>query len=721
MTNRTHSTKAWLATTALCGFVAFSASPVLAQQATAQAPAAQDDRSDEPATQVADVIVTGTAVSHLADRSRTGTRMDADPLTVPLSVSTVSEELIQRQQAITLADAAANVVGVSSGSEGSFQMRGFSANIMRNGTLGADGRSNNLPIVAVSRLEVVKGPEAIIAGLSAGYGGVVNVITKTPPTTRTTEVTATAGSRGYYDVGMDVGGPLNADKTVLARLVASTQNSDENAAGYDGPSSDYLAPSLTLRLPRWGTEFTAQYEYQDLRQAPDLAVFARPGDTSLSDDLPIRQFGPSDTGRNVKARTTTLSLEQRITDDWKVAVRYSNDKQRRDSNIGSTFPFYALFPYPDVPTIVFNGYTEANVESLKLEVRGEFDTGPIGHKLLLAYDTSEAEVLVGNAGSAVYMTNLETGTTVDRTADLGPIFGIPSPLFEGGALPKESGVLLLDQMTWDKWVVLAGVRRIKYDYRQINSPALDPFEETLPSLGIVYRATPTLSFYGNASKGFQANQGLFTAEGGPVEPEHAQQYEIGAKALLFNERIAASLALYRIKQENVAAPDPDNPYPLTICLGSSQVCHVSVPGVQSKGVEVEVSGRLLPRLEVRANYAYTEKEVDPLCQSTILYVPHRASLWATYSFGQDNLGWWAGGGIQARSDRNDTGRPTDLKNPGQTRIDLSGGYEAPTWSAVFGVKNVADERLYDVNSGVLGFGTVVQPREWFATLRYRFN
>ncbi|MGH7019595.1 MAG: TonB-dependent siderophore receptor, partial [Brevundimonas sp.] len=292
--------KVWFTTTALCGMMTLGVFPAAAQsapEAPGKAPPA------EQTTQVDDVIVTGTAVSHLADRSRTGTRMDTDPLSLPLSVSTVSEELIQRQQALTLADAASNVVGVASGNEGAFTMRGFSANIMRNGNLGADGRSNNLPIVAVSRLEVVKGPEAIIAGMTAGYGGVVNVITKTPPNVLTAEATSTLGSRGYYDVGMDVGGPLNREKTFLARLVASTQDQDENAAGYDGSSMDYLAPSATFRIPKWGTEFTAQYEYQDIRNAPALAVVTY-GDR-LTSDLPLLRYGAADEGQNIKSRTTT--------------------------------------------------------------------------------------------------------------------------------------------------------------------------------------------------------------------------------------------------------------------------------------------------------------------------------------------------------------------------------------------------------------------------------
>ncbi len=667
-----------------------------------------------------EVVVTGTRISHLADRNRTGTRMDADPMTLPLSISTVSNELIQRQQAITLADAAANVVGVTSGIEGSFQMRGFTANVMRNGNLGADGRSNDLPIISLSRIEVVKGPEAIIAGLSAGYGGIVNVITKTPTRKRVAELSASVGSRGYYEVGADVGGALDDDGMFLARLVASTQDSDESFAGYDGGSSEYLAPSFTFRQPDWGTELTVQYEYQDLSVAPDNVVFAPPGATSLSDDLPVRRFGAKNSRRLVESRTWTVALEQKISDNWRFSARYSDDQQYRRSTIGSSFLFELFAPYPEVINLGYEGFTVGNSTSTKLELRGAFSTGEIEHKLLLAYDRSSSEISVGNRLVTVSTTNLDTGVITDRTGDLGLLFGAGGPLAGGGVKPEETGYLILDQMTWRDWVVLAGYRYITYEQTSLTGFSAGTLEQGLPSFGVVYRATPSLSFYANASKGFQSNQGLFTIDGNTVEPEYAQQYEIGAKALLFSERVALTVALFSIDQQNVAAPDPDNPYPLSICLGNSQVCYASVPGVKSKGVEIEVSGEVLPGLEIRANYTYTDKEFDPLFQANILYTKHQGTLWLTYSFGDGGMGWWIGGGIQARGKGSDTGRPTDLENPGQVRLDLSAGYDAENWSAVVGVKNATDQRLYDANSGSFGSGTVSQPREWQASIRYRF-
>lgn len=130
-----------------------------------------------------------TSVSHLGDSTRTGTRTDSNPMTIPLTVTSVGKDLLKQQQARSLTEALSNVAGVSDTTgAGVFQMRGFAAGAMRNGNLLLNTDGADAPLIALSKIEVVKGPEAIIAGVTAGYGGVINVITKAPELRPVTEV-----------------------------------------------------------------------------------------------------------------------------------------------------------------------------------------------------------------------------------------------------------------------------------------------------------------------------------------------------------------------------------------------------------------------------------------------------------------------------------------------------------------------------------------------------
>jgi iron complex outermembrane receptor protein len=667
------------------------------------------------------VIVTGTALSHLAEVTRTGTRTDADPMTLPMAVTSVDKELMAQQQALGLRDAVANVAGASEytvvAGRSQFTMRGFSAGVMRNGTVTADGLTEDSPLVAIDRVEVVKGPEAIIAGITSGYGGVVNIITKTPQIAPVTEAVAIVGSRRYYELGMDVGRPLNQDKSLLVRLVASKQGAGSTIVGYDGPSKEYAAPSLKWRNKSTGTEVIAQYEHQKSRAVPALTVFT--DQPSLSGDLKLMRYGPPSDGTRTTSNVTTLSLNQRITDGWEVVVKHTNDRRSSATatDLTAVGTPYGL-PFPNIVSFVAALDSKINTRATKVELKGDFDTGPVEHKLLLAYDDTRAKVGRGTQFLGVTGTDLSTGVTTDLSATLGAAFfgSLPTPRFSGGIEPRETGALVMDQMLWGDWVALAGWREIRYQPDRPNVALTGEFKKSLPSLGVLYRMSPTLSVYGSASKGFSPNFGLVSLSGSTVPPEDARQFELGLKSLLMNKKVAASFALYSVKQHNVAIPDPAHP---SDCGGAP--CYLSVPGVRSTGAEVEVSGQVAAGLGLRASYSYNNKKADASDQLGIHYARNQASLWATYHFAGEAVGgWWVASGVQVRSARN-ADPANAVGNPGQVRVDLSAGYEAKEWSVVAGVKNVADKRLYTVDSGFAGMGIAYQPREFYLTARYKFN
>jgi iron complex outermembrane recepter protein len=674
--------------------------------------------SAEGSVKMAPVVVVGKGLSHLSDLNRTGTRIDADPMTLPMSITTVDKELLVQQQALSLRDAVANVAGVSDyGTGGIFTMRGFAAGMMRNGNLLVSGINPDVPIMSISRIEVVKGPEAIIAGVTSGYGGVINVITKTPQPAPITEVSGTFGSRGYYEAGVDIGRPLNEDKSLLGRFVVSKQGAGKTIVGYTGASADYIAPSLTWRNRSSGTEITGQYEYQDKRTPPTPEVYT--DQPSLASTLKPVRLGAPDDGTRVKSKVATLAVTQRIADGWELEGKYIDD--RRSSN--AQLPLSVIgtaFGIPSPAVVTIGGLVDLayNTKSTKLELKGHFDTGPIEHKLLAALDHSRSNVAGASQYLSMVSTDLGTGAVTDIAPTFGPFFGgIPTPRLGNSSAYKETGGLLLDQMTWGDWIALVGMRYIRYEAAP-GGGSLLTFNKPLPSLGLLYRVNPSLSVYASASKGFTPNSGNFTFGGGQTPPEDAQQFEIGAKSLMLDGKMAATVSVFSIKQSNVAVPDPLH---LSGGCGGNGACYLSIPGVSSKGAELEVSGQITPQLGLRASYSFTDKKSDTPDQLGVYFARHAASLWATYRFsGEEGQGWWVGTGVQARGARNEGG-PTDASNPGQVRIDLSGGYDAKNWALIGGVKNVANRRLYPINAGVFGMGTLDQAREFYLTARYKFD
>lgn len=674
------------------------------------------EQAIDPEVTTLDRVEVFANLSHLGDRTRTGTRMDTDPMTIPLTITSVDKDLLKQQQARSLSEALSNVAGVTdSTGSGAYLMRGFAAGAMRNGNLLLNTDGADAPLISVSKIEVVKGPEAIIAGVSAGYGGVINVITKAPEVRPVTEVTASVGSRGYYETGLDVGRPLNDDKSLLGRFIVSKQGAGKTTVGFDGSNSVYVAPSLTWRNKGTGTDVTAQLEYQDRRVPPDATVITN--DSKLSDDLKPMRLEPTNDGIQQKRNVATLVWNQRLNEDWSLSVKQSYDELKNDSRVASGFPGNLL----GMPASMWislgahNGLKYAT-SSTKIELKTELETGVFRHNVVLAYDRSQSSIRASNQTTFINSVDTATGAMTDLTPVLGPIFGgIPSPVLFNGGDPREQGVLAMDQITWNQWIALVGWRYIRYDGHPWSAK-VEQFKRSLPSLGLLYQFSPRLSAYANAAKGFTPNAGNFSISGSPVPPENATQYEIGLKSVSADKKLTSSISTYQIKQDNVAVQDPNNP--TGTCAGGG--CYISVPGVTAKGVELELSGEVVKGLGIRANYAYASK-VSPQSTANLFYAHNQASLWALYRFsGEDAGGFWVSAGLQTRSAR--VGSDQNLRaNPGRTKYDASVGYDRQQWSFVAGVKNITNKRMYPLLGGLLGQAAAVQPREFTLTASYSLN
>ncbi len=658
------------------------------------------------------VVVSGSA-RHLADLSRTGTRSEADPMTLPQSISVIEPEWLERQGARTLVDAVTNVSGVQDpGTSGSLLIRGFGAGIMKNGVL--NPTSSNLfapPLIGISRIEVIKGPEAIIAGQSAGYGGVVNVITKAPQAKRVAEASLQLGERGRYELGADLGGALSEDKRFTGRLVLAEGSEQTDRLGYDGSRRTYIAPSLGFRNPTTGTEATLSYEKNALEQRNFWAVYFNSAQRSLD-----QSWTPVRLGTNARhvviadEENLSLHLSQVLTDNWRMSLTLLRNVTKQDLGGGT---LGARVVGANVLGIDMAASTRATKDAARLELKGELTTGPLQHRVLLVYDGEHSTFRQEQPAS--FRTALYQASDGRLLANLG---AQGANTVVSDQAPRETGLLAMDQVTWGdrgQWVALAGLRRIGYDPRDRRAAAAETYQATLPMLGVVYRTTPDLSFYASASKGFRANSGLINfVTRKQVEPERAQQHEIGFKQQMRDGQLALTGAWYRIRQDNYASPDVVNSVaPISY--------YNSVPGVTSEGVEIELSGNLTDRLSLRAAYANGGVNT-PSGQTPIPFARQQYGVSLAYSLIGETAGWWLGGGVKGRDPaRNrDTTLGRDVISPRSLQWDLSAGHEGRDWSLTAGIKNVTNRVNYTLESGPNGIGIVVQPREFYLSTRFRF-
>ncbi len=133
-----------------------------------------------------------------------------------------------------------------------------------------------------------------------------------------------------------------------------------------------------------------------------------------------------------------------------------------------------------------------------------------------------------------------------------------------------------------------------------------------PLVTLAYDLAPTISVYGKYASGFRAGGAndrsqTFT----PFAAEEVKSYEIGAKGDFLNRRLRVNVAAYAMDRDN-SQIDFDN---VDTTPGSpTQGAHTeetrNAPGTSKiKGVELDVTARIMEGLTAGVSYAYTDVKI----------------------------------------------------------------------------------------------------------------
>jgi len=254
------------------------------------------------------------------------------------------------------------------------------------------------------------------------------------------------------------------------------------------------------------------------------------------------------------------------------------------------------------------------------------------------------------------------------------------------------GGYLQDQVTLLRGLkVMAGVRfegfTQRYDEIVYGTHNRQSNVAVLPRIGATYQLNQFLSFYGSYSRSFSPTLAAqFTPGGQPFQPEFGHQYEVGVRTSELHGRLSSSLALYRIRASNLLITNPGNP-----------LASIQIGTTESKGIELDTSGRILPGWDITFAYAYNEARIvaDAVYPvgNTFQNAPrHSGSIWTVYEIQRGPLvGFSFGGGIHALSYRY-VDPADDVVLPGYGRVDAAASY-------VFGPSH-RDEKRFKISVNI---------------------
>ncbi|MEM1242719.1 MAG: TonB-dependent siderophore receptor [Cyanobacteria bacterium P01_H01_bin.26] len=617
---------------------------IIADVAGLTVSATPSDAAVQPPEDTLRIVVTGEDEdAYFVPDASTATRTDTPLRDVPQSIQVIPRQVIEDQQAVGLEDVLENAAGVTflrnnAGRGLEFSIRGFNnVPVLRDGFLLPSfiGDAAEPEVANLERVEVLRGPASVLYG-QAEPGGVVNLVTKQPLSEPYYNLQFQAGNGEFINPSIDFSGPLTADGRLLYRLNALYRQED-GFRDYDNNFERFfVGPTLTWLISEQ-TDLTINLEYTDDREPFDPGIIPF-GDGIEPIPLDLVFNNPEDTAEQ-DYLNIGYALEHRFSENWQLRNQFRFTSSTYDIDV-APLPLFIDESTGTLTRAFTFQETEVDTYSLYTNIQGKFNTGSVEHTLLAGVDLIRWEQR-GLSGFDFAATSL-----IDL---FDPDYPDPSsfpakdslPIFPGLSNPIETdqlGIYLQDQIDiLDNLIVVAGLR-----YNTVNQKTTDRFTDAeteqyddalIPRIGVVYQPIEPISLYANYSRSFVPSAET-DADGNPLEPEEGEGFEIGIRGEIIENRLAATLAYFDITKQNVATPDPDPNNPFSSVATGEQ---------QSRGVDFNLTGEILPGWNAVASYAYIDAEVTEdnnadIVGNRLFGAPeHSASLWTTYELQSGNL------------------------------------------------------------------------------------
>ncbi|MDB6445694.1 TonB-dependent siderophore receptor [Pseudomonas sp. 21TX0197] len=629
---------------------------------------------------------------YTASQASTASKSDVPIKEEAQSINVVTQQTLDDYQVRSLNDAMKFVSGVSQGntlggSRDSLVKRGFGTN--DDGSILRDGVRSNLGhnfSATTERVEVLKGPASLLYG-ALEPGGLINVISKKPEYTQGTTLSGSAYSEGGGTMALDTTGPLG-DTGLAYRLIAERGHEDY-WRNYGVNESTLVAPSLAWTGER--ASLNLSYEYNEYSNPFDRGTVFRNGHP-VDIDYDKRLDEPWAKSVGIR-ETATARFEYELSEAWKTRVTYGWNNDRYSLSIAQPSQLTG-----NILRRAANGaHYDDETRYASWDFIGKQELFGQRHDLLVGVDNQVSDQYRGKTYRGVAQGGFDiTAPVYGGLAEPGRINAAQSNL--SNQLTSSSIYLKDNWHLDDRWILVFGGRYQHYDQYTTQglvpaSPVRDDNGDAfVPFLGVVYKASETLSLYGNYSRSFKPND-VVDKDSRTFKPEEGRSYEIGAKYDPL-PGLNINLALFDIVKKNVVTTVDE----VSEAAGK----------VGSQGLELDITGRLSDRWDLIGTYAYTHTEIlddpddeghrlaDAPKHTASLYLSHHLNVPAEFG------AWHAGAGARYVGERA-ANNANDFWLSSYTVADAFLRWESPVLghktSLQLNVDNLFDKQYYPSSTG----------------------
>lgn len=631
----------------------------------------------------------------------------------PRNTQVITAKTIEEQQALNITDVLRNAGGVSAqlnnpNSGASYTVRGFNASGLVNGlSTGSQygvSAGASQPIANIERVEVLKGPDAILSGFD-NLGGNVNVVTKKPSAEERLAVSLDTGSYGLVRGVIDANNAITKDKKLSARIIASTQTMSRNYGGYTGNEDDLFAPTLRYKDRLTDIVIGASLS-QALTGIGAYTLFDRTSRQIIERDPSVPVYS-KDQDLRVKNDRYYFDATRSLLPGVELVVRGLHDRTTLLVQVAA--PGYNR---AGVLTLGYSGSQQKGTSDALdgfIRVKADFSE-TLKARFNFGYNYSSGNTTQRSGNGFVQILNPPLGR--NTTVAVTPFPQLGGPLFTSEG--KQEGVYGQALVEIWKFKLLGGVRKNWFEtttelfFPGAPAPATNRKNGVTPNFGFIFDATDWLSVFANYVRGEQA---VFTlGRGNVILPNiKTTNKEAGIKLDLFDKRATINASYFDIQQDNTIVRSPVD-----------QQLEPG-PGQRGRGIDLNITGQLLPGWTLLASYTHTDFKlltVTPFQTRVARQPSDTYSLYSTYRTRfSDAISGGASVGLYGRSSSF-----ADVLGqyvvPSARQVDVNGFLTIAGFDLNVGIRNIFNRRNYNTTSAFT-YVPVDEPRNFRISLTKR--
>lgn len=486
----------------------------------------------------------------------------------------------------------------------SYLARGFEiSNVLVDGVgiplEGYNYNNDNPDSFLFDRIEVVKGANALNNGIG-DPGATINMIRKRPTQELQAALNASYGSWNTQRYEADVSSPLTQDGKVRGRVFGYQQTGDSYLDRYEleknGIGAVVEADITDTTLLTAGYTET-NHKPNGVNWGSNPLINTEGEQLSYSRNY---NYSPSWAHWDSNIKSYFAELEQKLGGDWTAKLTYDEKRTQRDSKLlflsgkpganGTS----GIFLYPGM-------YIDDNKEQqASLSFSGTYPLWGQRHEASLGYVWAKNRLdELGYAGSFVnpLTTDLASFTPEEPSWDMSKTSGEMHIRQKNQSLYAATRLHLNDDL---KLLLGANYVQAESSGSSYGTDTIYDEDKVLPYAGLTYNFSPEYTGYLSYTSIFRP-QTTRADDGSINKPIEGESYEVGVKGSWLDDKLTATMAVFRTEQSN---------YPLRDSDGIPTLRTTQVSDLRSQGYEFGLAGQLTDHFNL--SFGYTQFSLKDL-------------------------------------------------------------------------------------------------------------